>query len=344
MPVRSPLPKRHPSTRSRPGHQRELGRGDPAPAIVVRVHRHDHAVAAREVPAHPLDLVRVDVGRGELDGRRQVDDGLPLRRRQPDVGDRIADFHGEIELRAREAFRRILEEPLGAGALRDEVADELGPGDGDPLDAVAIEAEHQPALRGRRRVVQMDDGAPGAFQRLERARDLRLARLRQHLDRHVIGNQSLDDQLAREVVVGLRRRRKPDLDLLVAHLHQEPEHPQLAVGIHRLDQRLIAIAQIHAAPDRGCIDRARGPLPLGQRHGRHGAVLARWVGLHGGSSFRRWTDHRIVRRWTTRTRQGGGNLSARGAQQKQQRAARKGGQRGERRTADDWEAAHCKAL
>ena len=191
----------------------------------------------------------------------------------------------------------------------------------------------------------MHDRAPGTFQRLERARDLRLARLRQHLDRDVIGNQSLDDQLAREVVVGLRRRRKADLDFLVAHLHQQPEHPQLAVGVHRLDQRLVAVAQIDAAPDRRCVDRARRPLPLGQRHGRYGAVLARWIGLHGGSSFRRWTDNKsrpkVDDASTTRR---GGNLSARGAQQKQQRAARKGDQRGERRAANDWEAAHCEAL
>ena len=53
-----------------PGHQRELGRRDAAAAIVVRMHRHDDAVAAREMPAHPLDLVGVDVGRGELDRRR----------------------------------------------------------------------------------------------------------------------------------------------------------------------------------------------------------------------------------------------------------------------------------
>ena len=171
---------------------------------------------------------------------------------------------------------------MGAGALRDEIADELGPGDGDSLDAVAIEAEHQPALRGRRRVVQMDDGAPGAFQRLERARDLRHARLRQHLDRHVIGNQPLDDQLAREVVVGLRRRRKPDLDLLVAHLHQQLEHPKLAIGIHRLDQRLITVAQIDAAPHGRLGDALGRPLAIGNVDRLKGTIFAKRFGSHDG--------------------------------------------------------------
>ena len=205
---------------------------------------------------------------------------------KPDVGDRVADLHREVELGAREALRRVFEEPLGSRPFRHKVADQLGPGDRDPLDAFAVETEHQASLRRRRRVVQMDDGALRAVERLERALDLRLARLGEHLDRHVIGNQPLDDQLAREVVVGLRRRRKADFDFLVAHPHQEAEHPQLAVGVHRLDQRLVAVAQIHAAPDRRARDGARGPLAIGQRHGLDGAVLAHGIGLHRGSSFR----------------------------------------------------------
>ena len=40
----------------------------------------------------------------------------------------------------------------------------------------------------------------------------------------------------------------------------------------------------------------------------------------------------------------GGYLSARGAQQKQRQAARKGRQRDERKTAEDAVGAHCDAL
>jgi hypothetical protein len=46
------------------GHQAELGGGRAGAAVVVRVHAEDDAVAAGEVAVHPLDLVGVDVGRG----------------------------------------------------------------------------------------------------------------------------------------------------------------------------------------------------------------------------------------------------------------------------------------
>ena len=92
----------------------------------------------------------------------------------------------------------------------------------------------------------MHDRALRAAQRLEGAPDQRLARLRQHLDDDVVGNAALLDQPAHEVEVGLRRRREADLDFLVAHLHEQLEHAQLALAVHRLDQRLVAVAKVDA--------------------------------------------------------------------------------------------------
>ena len=51
---------------------------------------------------HPLDLVGVDVGRGDLDRGREVEDDLAPRRRAPGRGHRIADLEGEIEFGRRE--------------------------------------------------------------------------------------------------------------------------------------------------------------------------------------------------------------------------------------------------
>ena len=50
------------------GEQAELGGGDAGAAIVVGVQRDARRVAPREVAAHPLDLVGVDIGRGVFDG------------------------------------------------------------------------------------------------------------------------------------------------------------------------------------------------------------------------------------------------------------------------------------
>jgi hypothetical protein len=93
----------------RTGEQGQLGGGDAGAAVVVRVQRDERAVAAGEVGAHPLDLVGVDVGRGVFDRGGQIEDDLVLDGRLPDVGDRLTDLQGKLELRAGEAFGRIFE-------------------------------------------------------------------------------------------------------------------------------------------------------------------------------------------------------------------------------------------
>src|SRR5262249_58936145 len=70
-----------------------------------------------------------------------------------------------------------------------------------------------------------------------------------------------------------------DMDLLEAELQEHVEHPPLLVGPHRLDERLITVAQIDRAPSRRPADRARRPLPLGQVDRRKRSVF---VDRHNG--------------------------------------------------------------
>ena len=86
------------------------------------------------------------------------------------------------------------------------------------------------------------------------------------------GMTSSVDQAADEVEVGLARRREPDLDLLVAHPHQQVEHGALAGRAHRVDQRLVAVAQVGGQPARRGGDRLAGPGPVRQAYGRNGGV------------------------------------------------------------------------
>src|SRR5205814_9731293 len=67
-----------------------------------------------------------------------------------------------------------------------------------------------------------------------------------------------------ELVVGPRCRRKADLDLLEAHPDERVPEPQLAVGIHRIDERLIAIAQVDRAPERRVLDPSVRPRAVRQ--------------------------------------------------------------------------------
>ena len=153
---------------------------------------------------------------------------------------------------------------------------DLGRVDGDLLAAFLVEAEDDPPLQDADRVVEVDDRPLRALQALVRALDQVAAALRQDLDRDVVRDEVLFDQLADEVVVGLRRRRKADFDFLEAHGHQGLEHLHLAARIHRVDEGLIAIAQVDRAPQRRLLDLAVGPLAVrkAERQRAEGYVLA----------------------------------------------------------------------
>jgi hypothetical protein len=90
-------------------------------------------------------------------------------------------------------------------------------------------------------------------------------------------NQVLVDELAHEIELGLRRGWKADLDLGKADLDQHLEHAQLARAVHRLDQCLVAVAQVDAAPQGSLRQHRIGPAPVGETDRWKSAVLG--VGL-----------------------------------------------------------------
>ena len=102
------------------------------------------------------------------------------------------------------------------GDLLGELLAQLRTMHGDVDDAVHVQPEHHSALQRRGGVVEVDDCLVGALDGLEGALDEVLARLGQHLDDDIVGNEVVLDQQAHEVEVSLRGRREPDLDLLVA--------------------------------------------------------------------------------------------------------------------------------
>ena len=194
--------------------------------------------------------------------------------------------------------------------------DQLGAVDGDVDDAGPVGVEDDPPLQGAGRVVEVDDRLPGAAQRLEGALDQLVAGLGEHLDRDVVGDQVLLDELADEVEVGLAGGREADLDLLVAHPDQQLEHPPLAVGGHRVDQRLVPVAQVDRAPARGhggdpLRPGAVGQLDRGERRvavDRHPRGLLRiaYVRVQGGAHGRWLLWARAGHSWRWGGQQGAG--------------------------------------
>ena len=211
---------------------------------------------------HPLDGVGIDVGRGHLDGGGEIDDRLAIRGWLPHVEDGVADLDGVLELGACEGLGGVLEVDLGTPEVLGVLAAQLSAVGRDVLDAIAIEAEHDATLERGRGVVQMNDRLGRAGDRFVGALDQVLARLGQNLDHDVVGDEIGLDELTDEVEVGLTRRGESDLDLLVAHLDEQLEHPQLARRGHRIDECLVSVTKIHGTPARCLGDDLRGPGPI----------------------------------------------------------------------------------
>ncbi len=257
----------------RTGHQAQFGGSNARAAVVVGVQANQHAVALVDLAAKIFDLVGIDIRSGGLNGGRQVEDQLLLRRRLEYVDHRVADLDGEVGLSGAEHLGRIFEAPIGFRRRIGETLDHLRRGDGDVHHTSLVLVEHDAAEARCRRVVVMDDGPLGTLERFEGAGDQVLASLGQHLNGDVIRNMPTLDQLANEIEIGLRCRGKAHFDLLQADLHQRLEETHLLRRVHRLDQRLVAIAQIGAQPDRSLSDGLRWPGTVRQIDHRKRAIF-----------------------------------------------------------------------
>ena len=249
------------------GQHGQLGVGHRGAPVVVRVHGQADVLAMRHVAAHPLDLVRVHVGGGPLDGARQVDDDLAPRTGLPDIHHRAAHLGRKVQLGVHEDLRRVLIAEVAVAQVLRGVLDH-GPGalDSQLFGLRPVVAEHHPAEHRRSRVVQVHRGPGRPGQRLHGSLDELVPGLGQHRNLHVVGDPAALDEAADEVEVSLAGRRETDLDLLVAHPDQQVEHGPLAGRAHRVDERLVAVPEVGGQPPGGRRDALAGPGPVGQVH------------------------------------------------------------------------------
>ena len=171
----------------------------------------------------------------------------------------------ELELGAGEALRRILEHAISVpGSASASLLDQLGAAHGDVADAGCTSMlEHDAALQARGRVVEMDDRALGAAAGLEGALDQLGPALRQHLDGDVVAGSSSARCSSRTKSKSVcDADGKPTSISLKPMSTEQLEHARLAVVAHRLDQRLVAVAQVDRAPDRRLGDDLGRPLPV----------------------------------------------------------------------------------
>ena len=108
----------------------------------------------------------------------------------------------------------------------------------------------------------MHNGLLTAFNRLKGAVDQLFPALGQHLNAHIVRDQPSVHQLPEKIKLNLARRGKSDLDLLKSQLDQILEHLHLLFHDHGIDERLISVPQIHAAPHGRLLDLLIGPFSL----------------------------------------------------------------------------------
>ena len=101
----------------------------------------------------------------------------------------------------------------------------------------------------------MDDGVLDALECVERLANDVLARLREHLDRHVVRDEVVLDEAAQELILCIGGRGEADLDLLEADLEEHLVELELLIEAHRDDECLVAVTHIDTAPDGGMIRR-----------------------------------------------------------------------------------------
>src|SRR5690606_40944131 len=78
---------------------------------------------------------------------------------------------------------------------------------------------------------------------------------------------------------------KANLDLFDADFDQQIKKPLFLVRVHRIDQRLISVAQVGGKPARSFFNGAGWPLAIGQINLAKGAIILRWVRMHDYHSY-----------------------------------------------------------
>src|SRR6266446_8224499 len=126
----------------------------------------------------------------------------------------------------------------------------------------------------------MDNGAATSPDRCEGAADQILACLSQNLDGYVFWNTIFVDESADKIEIGAGGSGEADLDFLKPHGNQRIEEAVFALGSHRLDERLIAVAKVDAAPHRRARDCCSGPAPVGQLNRRKRSIFSGGIGFH----------------------------------------------------------------
>ena len=237
----------------RPCQNPKLRRSHAGSPVIVGMKADDRIFPVFHIFTEIFHLARKYMGKGIFYGCRKVDDGLVLRRRLPYVQYRVAHLHGVFHLCTGKALRTVFKSKVSFRLLR-QLFQKLRSVDGNLLHLLLIFPENLLPLCHGSRIVYMYYCMRSPLDRLKGPFYDVFPRLCQHLDRHILRNHISFDQCTHELVFCLRCRREPDLNLFESHIHKQLEKLHLFIQAHGLDQRLVAIPQVYAAPGRRMVD------------------------------------------------------------------------------------------
>ena len=234
----------------------ELRRSNCRSAVVVRMQADYRVLAVGETAAEILYLIGKKIRRAALDGRGQIEYHLVALARVKRVHDGSADFRGKVRLRAHEALGRVFIYnvcSVGLGFVA-ELLYELCSVDRNIRNALLVRVEHDFSLQSGGGVVEMEDDILRALYSVKGLSYQVFARLHQHLYLHVVRYVPAVYKRAEYLIFRLARRRKADFDFLYAYGAERFEHLKFLRQVHRVDERLISVAQVDAAPYRRVLD------------------------------------------------------------------------------------------
>ena len=249
----------------RTGEKCQLRGRHGASPVIVRMHAEDDALTVLKMGIHPLNLIRVYIGRSHLHRGGKVYNDRVLLGRPPGLLYRRTNIQSKIKFRTGKALRRILQAYLGI-AVGHILLHQLRAHDGDLLDLLPVLVEHHIPLKSGGGIVNVDNSLLDPLKSLKCPLNQMLPALNQHLHFHVVGDQLAVHQRAQKIIFNLRCRRKSHLNLLKAQLYKKVEHLHLLLNHHGLYKSLIAVSEIHAAPYRRLLNLFIRPGALRKIH------------------------------------------------------------------------------
>ena len=251
--------------------------------VIVRVHTDGGMWVDLQDIYHGFNLIGIHIWRIHFHRGRQIQYQGKFNARLPFRHHRLANLSAEIQFRHAKCFRRIFQRPMCFGMLQTPCLDLPYRRHSQVPHLLSRHLKYLFTKHRRGGIVYMHNGLLGPKQRCHSARYQFRPRLRNHLYAHIIGNVIAFNQITHKIKIRLRGRRKCHLNFFKTNLHQILKILSLTRPIHRIGQRLIAIAQIGGTPTRRLREYLIGPAPLRSLHDRKGCIFVFRMGLHHGS-------------------------------------------------------------